>query len=223
TPHHLHLTDSACAHYDTNTKVAPPLRTARDVGALKQAVADGTVDAIATDHAPHSPVEKELEFDLAAFGLVGLETALPLVLALVRDGARPLARAVSLLTDGPARCFGLDAGRLAEGGVADLAVIDPDKTWIVSAETLRSKSKNSPFLGREMRGAAVYTFVGGKLIHGELPWNDRRSSRSRTERSTAASPTVPRGRPSARSCSTRRSPATRRSSPTRRTPDRSSS
>ncbi len=168
TPHHLHLTDAACAHYDTNAKVAPPLRTSRDVDALREALADGTVDAIATDHAPHSPVEKELEFDLAAFGLVGLETALPLVLALVRDGVVPLARAISLLTDGPARCFGLDAGRLAEGGVADLVVVDPEKTWTVSAETLRSKSKNSPFLGREMRGAALYTFVGGKLVHGEL-------------------------------------------------------
>ena len=169
TPHHLHLTDAACACYDTNAKVAPPLRGADDRDALKEALADGTVDAIATDHAPHSPVEKDLEFDQAAFGLIGLETALPLVLALVRDGVIPLERAVSLLTDGPARCFGLaGAGRLVEGGAADIVVVDPDAVWTVTAAALRSKSKNTPFLGREMRGAATLTLVGGKVVHGDI-------------------------------------------------------
>jgi dihydroorotase len=169
TPHHLHLTDAACACYDTNAKVAPPLRSAADMEALKEALADGTVDAIATDHAPHSLVEKELEFDQAAFGLIGLETALPLTLALVRDGVIPLERAVSLLTDGPARCFGLHgAGRLVEGGIADLVVVDPDQVWTVTAAGLRSKSKNTPFLGREMRGAAILTIVGGKVVHGDI-------------------------------------------------------
>jgi dihydroorotase len=171
TPHHFTLTDVACACYDTNAKVAPPLRTRVDVGALKQALADGTVDAIATDHAPHSPVEKELEFDQAAFGLVGLETALPLTLALVREGVIGLARAVELLTAGAARCFPAltGAGRIVEGGAADLVVVDPDREWTVSAATLRSKSKNTPFLGQVMRGAATLTLVAGRVVHGELP------------------------------------------------------
>jgi dihydroorotase len=165
TPHHLTLTDAACAAYDTHAKCAPPLRTRADVDALRAALADGTIDAIATDHAPHSPVEKELEFDQAAFGMVGLETALPLVLGLVAEGVVSLARAVELLSWGPARCFGLDAGRVVEGGAADLVVVDPDRRWTVTPESLRSRSKNSPFLGAELRGQAVLTMVGGKIIH----------------------------------------------------------
>jgi dihydroorotase len=165
TPHHLTLTDAACAHYDTNAKCAPPLRTAADLEALRAALADGTIDAVATDHAPHSLVEKELEFDQAAFGMIGLETALPLLLRLVAAGVVPLARAVELLTCGPARCFGLDAGRVVEGGAADLVVVDPDRAWTVSAPALLSKSKNTPFLGEAMRGQAVLTMVGGRVIH----------------------------------------------------------
>ena len=165
TPHHLTLTDAACAHYDTNAKCAPPLRTRADIDALWAAVADGTVDALATDHAPHSPVEKELEFDQAAFGMIGLETALPLLLRLVASRVIALPRAVELLTSGPARCFGLDAGRVVEGGPADLVVVDPDRVWTVEAATLRSKSKNTPFLGAEMRGQAVLTMVGGRVIY----------------------------------------------------------
>jgi dihydroorotase len=162
-PHHLTLTDAACCDYDTRTKVAPPLRSDADVAALKEALADGTVDAIATDHAPHSPVEKELEFDNAAFGMTGLETALPLVLALVAERVIDLGRAVALLTSSAARCFGLDAGRLVEGGAADLTVIDPARRWRYDAT--RSKSRNSPFWGRELTGAATLTLVGGRPAH----------------------------------------------------------
>jgi dihydroorotase len=167
TPHHLTLTDAACAEYDTHAKCAPPLRTAADLAALKEALADGTIDAIATDHAPHSPVEKELEFDHAAFGMVGLETALPLVLRLVEEKVVSLHRAIDLLTSSAARCFGLEAGHLVEGGAADLTVIDPDRGYKLDA--LRSKSKNSPFLGWELRGQAILTLVEGRVVHGELP------------------------------------------------------
>jgi dihydroorotase len=165
TPHHLTLTDAACAAYDTACKCAPPLRGGADVDALKQALADGTVDAIATDHAPHSPVEKELEFDNAAFGMTGLETALPLVLSLVRDGVVPLARAIALLTSSPARCFDLEAGTLAEGAAADVAVLDLDRPFTLSRQSSFSKSMNSPFAGRPLRGRAVLTLLGGRVVH----------------------------------------------------------
>ena len=168
TPHHVALTDEACAGYDPDTKVMPPLRSDADLAALIEALADGTVDAIATDHAPHSPVEKDLEFECAAPGMLGLETALPLVLALVRRGAIDLARAVELLTSGPARTFGLDvggAGGLAIGMPADVCVIDPGRAWTVEAGELASKSKNTPFAGAAMEGRAVLTVVGGRIAH----------------------------------------------------------
>lgn len=168
TPHHLTLTDEACVGYDTNCKCAPPLRSAADRDALRAALTDGTVDAIATDHAPHSPVEKDLEFDQAAFGMVGLETALPLTLSLVREGVVSLARAIELLTIGPARAFGLDregVGALAEGTAADVVVIDPDLELAVTPEALLSKSKNSPFLGQTLRGRAILTILGGRPVY----------------------------------------------------------
>jgi dihydroorotase len=167
TPHHLTLTDEACLDYDTRTRVNPPLRAAADREALRDALADGTIDAVATDHAPHSPVEKEVEFDLAAPGMVGLETALPLLLDLVAAGRlTPLAFA-ERLTAGPARAFGLEAGRLVEGGVADLVLVDPDRPWTCDAGALRSKSRNTPWLGRGLRGRAVLTMVGGRVVHDE--------------------------------------------------------
>lgn len=168
TPHHLTLTDEACLSYDTNTKCNPPLRTSADVAALREALADGTIEAIATDHAPHTSIEKEVEFDLARFGMLGLETAVPLVLALVRDGVLPLAAAVERLTAGPARLFGLAGGRLAEGVPADLTLIDPERTWTVDPAALRSKSRNTPFAGWKMTGRAVLTVVGGKVLHQDL-------------------------------------------------------
>ena len=165
TPHHLTLTDAACAHYDPYTKVMPPLREAADLAALHEALADGTIDAIATDHAPHSSVEKDVEFECAAPGMLGLETAVPLVLELVRRRIIGEARAIELLSAGPARTFGLDSGRLVAGTLADVAVIDPARTFVLEADGLSSKSKNSPWLGKTMTGRAVLTLVGGTVVH----------------------------------------------------------
>jgi dihydroorotase len=165
TPHHLTLTDAACVHYDSRTKVMPPLRGDHDVAALHEALADGTIDAIATDHAPHSPVEKDVEFECAAPGMLGLETAVPLVLELVRKRIIDERRAIALLTDGPARAFGLEGGRLVAGGVADLAVIDPGRAYTIEADGLASKSKNTPWLGMTLAGRAVATFVGGAAVY----------------------------------------------------------
>jgi dihydroorotase len=170
TPHHLALTDAACCSYDTNTKVAPPLRSEADVGALKQAIADGIVDAIATDHAPHSDVEKELEYDHAAFGMVGLETALPILMGLCDEGALDVPRMIELLTSRPAACFGLDregVGSLALGAPADVVVLDLDRRWTIDRAAFRSKARNTPFHGRSVRGRALLTLVGGKVVHDE--------------------------------------------------------
>jgi dihydroorotase len=165
TPHHLALTDEACSHYDTRTKVMPPLRTAADQEALIEALADGTIDAIATDHAPHSPVEKDVEFECAAPGMLGLETALPIVLEFVRAGRIEDRRALTAFTGGPARAFGLPVGSLAIGAAADICVIDPERAFTLSAEGIASKSKNSPFLGQTLSGRAVLTFVEGRCVH----------------------------------------------------------
>ncbi len=170
TPHHLILTDAACGCYDTSTKCAPPLREATDLGALKEALADGTIDAIATDHAPHSAVEKDTEFDDAAFGMIGLETALPLLLELVKEGVIDVKRMIELFTIRPARCFALDrdgVGALAVGGPADLTVLDLDRAWKIDRAKLRSKSRNTPFHGRDVRGKAVLTFMNGRVSHDE--------------------------------------------------------
>jgi dihydroorotase len=165
TPHHLALTDEACSHYDTRTKVMPPLRTAADQEALLEALADGTIDAIATDHAPHSSVEKDVEFECAAPGMLGLETALPIVLDFVRMGTLDDRRAIAALTGGPARAFGLPGGTLAVGSVADIAIIDPERSLVLQADTISSKSKNSPFLGQTLGGRAVLTLVEGRAVH----------------------------------------------------------
>jgi dihydroorotase len=162
TPHHLLLTDRACLGYDTSTKMYPPLRTDRDVEALRAGLADGTVDCIATDHAPHGPNEKHCEFDCAAFGTVGLETALPVALALVEAGLMTLSAAVERLTWGAARTLSLPGGTIPEGAVADVCVFDPNEEWIVGDDTLSSKSRNSAFAGMRMKGRAVLTLVGGE-------------------------------------------------------------
>ena len=167
TPHHLTLTDLACAGYDTHAKCAPPLRGPADLAALEEALADGTIDAVATDHAPHSPVEKELEFDNAAFGMIGLETAFPLLYRLVVRGVIDLPRAIALLTAGPAHCFGLDAGTLTLGAAADVVVLDLDRTFPVNAGTIQSRSRNTPFLGWELTGRAVLTLLDGRATHDE--------------------------------------------------------
>ncbi|QOI99916.1 MAG: dihydroorotase [Phycisphaeraceae bacterium] len=168
-PHHLTLTHHACESYNTNAKVNPPLREQVDVNALKEAVADGTITVLATDHAPHAADEKALPFEEAPMGMVGLETALPLYAeALVHAGAITWPRLIALLTINPARLCNLDAlglGRLAVGGPADITLIDPDLVWTVTPNELTSRSKNSPFLGRTLRGRAVATVVAGTVRH----------------------------------------------------------
>jgi dihydroorotase len=170
TPHHLTLTDEACTSYDTHTKCAPPLRSESDLAALREALADGTIDCIATDHAPHGIQEKELEFDQAAFGMIGLETALALGLKLVDEKVLDLATLVKRLTIGPARIFELPAGTLARGAAADVVAFDPESSWSVDPRGLHSKSKNSPFLGWGLRGRVAFTLVGGRLVHETEGW-----------------------------------------------------
>ena len=164
-PHYFTLTDEAVLGYNTNAKMNPPLRGAADVAAMKAGLADGTIDAIATDHAPHHPDEKDVEFNLALNGIVGLETSLPLSLRLVEEGCLDLKALVSLMSCNPAKILGLDRGTLKPGAVADVTVIDPNRQWQVCAEKLESKSKNSPFLGCQMKGAAAYTIVKGQVVH----------------------------------------------------------
>jgi len=168
TPHHLTLTEAACATYDTSTKMYPPLRTQADVDALAAGLADGTIDAIATDHAPHSKNVKQVEFDCAAFGVIGLETALPIALDLARRGVLSLRDAIERLTWGPARTFKIHGGTMPEGSVADVVVIDPETEWVVTAEDILSKGKNTPFLGKKMRGRAVLTLAGGAVLCDRL-------------------------------------------------------
>ncbi len=169
-PHHLHLTHDACENYNTAAKVNPPLREWRDVKALREGVADGTITILGTDHAPHSKDEKDLPFEDAPFGLIGLESAWPLYAeALVGTGLIDWPRLVALLTIEPAKLCNLDPSRrgkdglgvLQEGGVADLTLIDPDLTWTLSRETLAGSSWNTPFLGRELKGRAVMTMCDG--------------------------------------------------------------
>jgi dihydroorotase len=167
TPHNLMLTDEACAGYDTFFRMNPPLRSASDQAALRQALADGTIDAIATDHAPHSPVEKEVEFEQAANGVIGLETALALAVELVDAGVLTPAKLVMRMSAGPAKVLGLPGGSLAPGGPADVTVIDPVAAWLCDATRFRSKARNTPFGGRAMRGRAALTVVGGRIVFSE--------------------------------------------------------
>jgi dihydroorotase len=162
TPHHLTLTDEAVIGYNTACKVNPPLRESGDRDALIEALADGTIDCVATDHAPHAAAEKDCEFAAAPNGMVGLETALPLMLDLVRANKVKPMRMIDALTAAPARVIGIAAGSLAVGGVADVTVIDPERRWKV--ETFASKSRNSPFVGREVQGRVVMTLVGGDVV-----------------------------------------------------------
>jgi dihydroorotase len=164
TPHHLTLTDEALEGYDTAAKVNPPLRSREDVRALRLGLAEGVIDAVATDHAPHGVAEKDVEFDAAANGMVGLETALPLVLAVVEAGDCSLLRAVEALTWRPAQILGVPGGRLAPGDVADIAIVDPAELWRVDPERFLSKGRNTPFRGRELRGRVRATLVGGRVV-----------------------------------------------------------
>jgi dihydroorotase len=163
TPHHLLLTDEAVVGYDTACKVNPPLREQADVDALREALADGTIDAVATDHAPHSSLEKDCEFAEAAPGMIGLELVFPVLLDLVRQGKVPLSRLVDALTRAPAGVVGLVSPTLREGAPAELCLVDPERRFTIDPARLRSKSKNTPFLGREVTGAVRMTLAAGKI------------------------------------------------------------
>lgn len=165
TPHHFTLTEEAVGEYDTNAKMSPPLRLAEDVAALQEGLLDGTIDAIATDHAPHHRDEKAVEFHCAAHGVTGLETALPLTLHLVRAGVLTLPQAIRKLTLNPARILGLDFGRLAPGAAADVTIFDPAAVWRVDTQASYSRSRNTPFAGWEMTGKVVRTLVAGRTVH----------------------------------------------------------
>jgi len=168
TPHHFSLTDEAVKTFDTNAKVNPPLRAREDVEAVKEGVRDGTIDAIATDHAPHAFFEKEVEFGAAPFGMVGLETALGLVITqLVLPGILTLSEAVATLSSNPARILGLRAGSLKQGLPADITIIDLEREWVVDPTELASKSRNTPFGGFRLKGAVFATIVGGKVLFGQ--------------------------------------------------------
>ncbi|MCI5181238.1 MAG: dihydroorotase [Candidatus Electrothrix sp. AW1] len=164
-PHYFTLTDEAVVGYNTNAKMSPPLRTEQDRQAIQQGLADGTFDAIATDHAPHSILEKEVEFDRAMNGIIGLETSLPLSLALVREGVINEQRLVELLSVQPAQILGVEGGTLSVGARADVTVIDPELRFTYTEEQVVSKSRNSPFLGEKLQGRAVYTVMGGRITH----------------------------------------------------------
>ncbi len=168
TPHYFTLTEEAVEGYNTNAKMNPPLRTEEDRQAIRMGLQDGTLDAIATDHAPHSVLEKKVEFDRAANGIIGLETSLPLTLALVRDGVISETRLVELMSSAPARILGVVGGSLGIGDVADITVIDPDRKFHFSEDLIVSLSKNTPFLGWPLQGKAVLTLLGGRITYDDL-------------------------------------------------------
>lgn len=163
-PHHFTLTDERCQGYDTNFKMSPPLRTQRDVEAILEGLADGTIEAIASDHAPHCAFEKEVEFDKAPFGILGLETELALsLMTLVHKNLLTLPQLVEKFTTGPARLLRLNKGTLSVGADADITVMDPAHEWVYDVNQTASKSRNTPFHGWSLKGKAVATIVGGRV------------------------------------------------------------
>lgn len=165
TPHHFTLTDEAVRGFDPNTKVNPPLRSAEDIRAIEEGLKDGTIEVIATDHAPHDLAEKDLEYAQAAFGMVGLETALGLALdRLYHRGILSLPQLLAKLTLNPARALNLDAGKMTVGAQADVVILDPERHWRVDGNAFRSKGRNSPFHGWQLRGMAMMTIVGGQIV-----------------------------------------------------------
>jgi len=166
TPHHLALTDREVRSFNTNTKMNPPLREEEDVAALKQGLKDGTIDIIATDHAPHAFEEKEVDYVMAPFGITSLETALGLVIReLLEKGTLTLMEILAKMTVNPARILGMAIGRIEEGARADLAIFDPKKTWKVREEEFLSRSTNSPFIGWELPGKVEWTIAGGRVVY----------------------------------------------------------
>ena len=163
-PHHFTLTDESVRGYDTNTKMSPPLRTQRDIDAIKAGLRDGTIDIIATDHAPHDLADKQVDYHSACFGIVGLETALPLSLRLVEEKILTISQLVARLTSRPAEIFKLDQGALGVGKRADVVVFDPNHEYTVEARRFKSKSKNSPFDGWQVRGQVRHTIFNGKIV-----------------------------------------------------------
>jgi len=164
-PHHFLLTEEAVREFNTNAKMNPPLRSRKDVEAVKAGLKDGTIDVIATDHAPHAAFEKEREFDYAPFGIVGLETAWGLALVLAEEGVLTVEQVVSALTIQPARAFGLAKGTLAVGADADVTIVDPEAQWVVDPEQFKSKGRNTPFAGWKLKGRVVSTLVGGRVVY----------------------------------------------------------
>jgi dihydroorotase len=164
-PHYFTLSDEAVRGFDPNTKMNPPLRTANDVAAIIAGLKEGILDAIATDHAPQTAIEKDVEFDYAANGIIGLETALPLTLRLVQGGHLTLMQALEKLTCEPARILGIDKGRLKIGADADLTLIDLDREQVIDVKGFRSKSRNSPFQGWRLKGVGVMTIVAGRIVY----------------------------------------------------------
>jgi dihydroorotase len=174
TPHHLALTDEAVQDFDSNTKMNPPLRSEEHRRALIEGLRDGTIDAIATDHAPHAALEKLVEFDMAPFGIIGLETALAVsITCLVKTGSLDLATLVEKMSWAPARILGLDSGTLRPGAPADVVVFDPDVEWTFTAADIRSKSSNSPFLGKKLRGRVLLTLLAGRATHERAEFRQR--------------------------------------------------
>lgn len=162
-PHYLFLTDESLQDFDTNKKVNPPIGDRADCAALRQGLKDGTIDAIASDHAPQSSVEKDVEFEYAMNGIIGLETSLGLCLKLVDEGVLTLARLIEKMSCAPAAILKVPGGTLAPGGIADVTVIDPGRKWTVDTGAFKSKSRNCPFNGWELKGKAVLTIVGGTV------------------------------------------------------------
>jgi dihydroorotase len=163
-PHHFTLTDATLASFDSNYKMSPPLRTQADIDAILVGLRDGTIDVLATDHAPHAPEKKMRELDQAPNGIVGLETFLPICIkALIEPGILTWPQMIEKMTIAPARVLGIDRGTLAPGAVADVTVIDPERTWTIDPAQFKSKSRNSPYAGWEVRGRAEQVFVGGEL------------------------------------------------------------
>ncbi len=163
-PHHFTLTEEIVRGYNTHAKMNPPLRTWDDVRAIKEGLRDGTIDVIATDHAPHATQEKQQDFTEAPFGIVGLETALSLTLGLVEEGVLSLEQAVEKLTSAPAAVFGLKKGTLEVGADADVTIVDQQAQWVVDPGKFRSKSRNTPFVGWKVKGLVLTTIVGGRVV-----------------------------------------------------------